>query len=136
MQLKQERGQYGNGDVIRLNGSFRIDGTNSPDVIRDGNSNIILSVVRNSAGNFTVTFDGKFPLPSKITHWHVDISQAAAPTAFVKPHMVIDSWSAVTRSFVIQCIDFSTPSATDPDDNDMIAFELVGCINSAGTDAA
>lgn len=128
-------------DKVYLEGSFRIDGTNNPDEIRDGNSNLIASVVRNSAGNFTVTFatpenGGPTALPYELIDWRIDIAQAAAPTAFVKPHLVVDSYSSVTRDFDIQCIDFATPSATDPDDNDMISFVLVGSLSTSGTDTS
>jgi hypothetical protein len=136
MVLNREKGGYCLGQVVRLCGSFRIDSTNDPDVIRDGNSDCVSAVDRESAGLFTVTFDDDFPLPEMLISWSVDIAQTVSPSAFVKPHMVLDSYSQVTRSFQIQCLDFSTPSATDPDDNDMISFEIVGAIDSSGTDAA
>lgn len=139
MVLNREKGGYYLGAVMRFGGSFRIDSTNNPDVVRDGNSNCIESVVRESAGLFTVTFLGgqqAFPLPSKLTSWKVDLAQGVAPSQACKAHYVVDSYSAVTRTFQIQCWDFETPSAVDPDDNDMIAFELVGCLDTAGTDAA
>lgn len=138
MQYQRKLGGYLR-EAIEIEGSFRIDGTNDPDEIRDGNSNLVATVERESAGLFTVTFatpeeGGPTALPYELITWDIDIAQAAAPTAFVKPHLVIDSYSQVTRSFQIQCIDFATPSATDPDDDDMICFRLVGSIGTSGTD--
>lgn len=138
MILEKSLGGYIRQKVY-LEGSFRIDSTNDPDIIYDGNSNIIASVVRESAGLFTVTFaapedGGPSDLPEKLVRKHVDIEQTVTPSAFVKPHIVLDSYSQATRSFQIQCFDFSTPSATDPDDNDVISFCLVGSISSQGTD--
>jgi hypothetical protein len=136
MILNREKGGYLMGAVVRLCGSFVVDGTDDPSVIRDGNSNCIESVEYVSAGLFTVTFLGGFPLPTKLVRASCDVMQSVAPSAFVKPHIVLDSYSAVTRSFQIQCFDFATPSATNPDDGDWVSFELVGAIDSAGTDAA
>jgi len=139
MILNRESGGYLQGEVVRLCGSFRIDGTDDPDVIRDGNSNCIASVGRDSAGLFTVTFDAGFPLPERLVSWKVSIARAAVPTQEVTScHLVVDTYSQSTRSFKIATVDGAdgTDGAVDPDDNDMIAFELVGSINSAGTDAA
>jgi hypothetical protein len=135
MILNREKGGYFLGAVVRLGGSFRIDGTDDPDVLRTGNSGCF-EVVRADTGLFTVTFTGDEPIPELLTNWKIDIAQTVTPSAFVKPHMVLDSYSQVTRSFQIQCFDFSTPSATDPDDNDMISFEITGAIDSSGTDPA
>jgi hypothetical protein len=128
-------------DAVEIEGSFRINGTSDPDDIRDGNSNLIASVTRGSAGLFTVTFadpedGGPTDLPYELITAQCDIMQAAAPSSFVKPHIVVDSYSSVTRDFDIQCIDFSTPSATDPDDDDVITFRLVGSISTQGTDTS
>ncbi len=136
MILNREKGGYCLGSVVRLTGSFRIDSTNDPDVIRDGHSACISAVDRESAGLFTVTFDDGFPLPEKLVGWGVDLAQGVAPSQPCYAYYVVDSYSQVTRSFQVQCLDYSTPSAVDPDDNDMIAFELVGSIDSSGTDAA
>lgn len=143
MILNREKGGYLLGQVVRLCGSFRIDGTNDPDVIRDGNSDCVATVDRESAGLFTVTFAGGetnspyyFPIPEKLVSWKVSIAQAAGPTQPCEARYVVDSYSQTTRSFQIQCLDWEVPSAVDPDDNDMIAFELVGSIDSSGTDVA
>jgi hypothetical protein len=135
MQLNQELGGYHKG-VIRLLGSFRIDGTSDPDVIRDGNTNMITSVVRTSEGLFTVTFRSGFPLPAKLISWNVHVAQAANPTASVRAYYVRDSFSQTARTFQIQVGDFAGDEVIDPDDNDMIAFELVGSILSVGQDSA
>jgi hypothetical protein len=134
--LNREKGGYCLGQVIRLSGSFVVDGTDDPSVIRDGNSNCIESVEYVSAGLFTVTFADDFPIPEMLITWRVDVMQTVAPSVFAKAHLVLDSYSQADRSFQIQCFDFATPSATNPDDGDMVCFELMGCIDSSGTDAA
>ena len=136
MILNEEKGGYARGVVVRLAGAFRINGTTTPDTKRDGGSLCVSTVVRNSAGNFTVTFDAGFPLPERLFGQKAEVSQAAAPTQHCRAYVVVDSYSMVTRSFIIQCDDFETPSAVDPDDNDMIFWELVGSISSPGTDPA
>lgn len=126
---------YTLGELMFLVGSFRINGTSDPDNKRDGRSGAILSVERESAGLFTVTFDEGFLLPEKlIVDPIIGIGQDAAPTAAVRPHYVKDSYSYVTRSFQIQTLDMETPAATDPDDDDTISFFACGSISSAGTD--
>lgn len=139
MVVTEEKGGYARGQVVRLHGSFRINGTSNPDAVRDGNSDCIASVVRNSAGLFTVTFDAGFPLPERLVSGRVSIFRAAVPTQIVTEcHLVVDSYSMVTRAFQIACVDGAdgTNAAVDPDDNDMISFELVGSISSVGTDPA
>lgn len=135
MQLNQELGGYHKG-LIRLLGSFRIDGTSNPDVVRDGNTNMITSVVRTSEGLFTVTLRTGFPIPKRLLYWNVHLAQAANPTVSVRAYMVVDSYSQAARSFQIQVGDFAGDEVIDPDDNDMIAFELVGSILTVGEDAA
>lgn len=137
MVLTQEKGGYARGQVVRLHGSFRIDGTNDPDEIRDGNSSCVASVVRESAGLFTVTFDAGFPLPEKLVSGGCKLWRAAVPTQEISEcNLVVDSYSQSTRSFQVACVDGADGSngAVDPDDNDMISFELVGSISSVGTD--
>lgn len=139
MILNTEKGGYCMGTPVRLCGSFRIDGTDDPDVIRDGRSHSVASVVRESAGLFTVTFDAGFPIPERLVSWKVDMARAAVPTQEISEcHLVVDSYDPATRSFQVATVDGvdGSNAAVDPDDNDMIAFELFGSINSAGTDAA
>lgn len=144
MILNRERGGYYLGQIVRLGGSFVINGTSDPVVIRDGNSNAILSVTRASAGLFTVKFlgadnataDQRFPIPSLPITWNIQLSQAAVPAQACEARLVKNSWSQSNRQFQIQCVDFEVPSAVDPDNGDVIAFEFVGCIDSSGTDPA
>jgi hypothetical protein len=140
--LNREKGGYLLGQVVRLTGSFTTNGTSDPTVIRDGNSDSVLSVTYVSAGLFTVKFAGavrvedQFPIPEKLVGYQVHISQGVAPTSSVRAYLVKNSYSQVTRSFQIQCQDLETPAATNPDTGDWISFELVGCIDQSGTDAA
>ncbi len=139
MVLTQEKGGYARGQVVRLHGSFRIDGTSDPDVIRDGNSACVSAVDRESAGLFTVTFDDDFPIPETLASWKVSMARGAVPTQEITEcFLVVDTYSQSTRTFQIACVDGADGSnaAVDPDDNDMISFELVGSISSVGTDPA
>ncbi len=139
MVINEEKGGYARGQVVRLHGSFRIDGTDDPDVIRDGNSSCVSAVERGSAGLFTVTFDEGFPIPETLVSWKVSMARAAAPTQEISEcHLVVDTYSQSTRSFQIATCDGvdGSNAAVDPDDNDMISFELVGSISSVGTDPA
>lgn len=134
MLLEREIGGWTRSNV-RFTGSFRINGTSNPDDYRDGNSNAISSVVRNSAGLFTVTLhealSGQVPQKPFIT---AELAQVAAPTQAARAAYVVDSWSQSARTFQVKCLDYDTPSAVDPDDNDVITFEISGSITSAGTD--
>lgn len=136
MQTEKERGGYSRS-VIRLCGSFQINGTSAPDVIRDGKSALIKSVARDSAGVFTVTFNDYGTLPKRLISELATLSTKAAPTKMCVASVVVDSYSQSTRSFKIVTIQMSgTEAVTDPDDNDRVNFELVGSLSSAGTDAA
>lgn len=139
MILQEEKGGYARGLPVRLYGSFRINGTSTPDAVRDGQSKCVASVARVSAGLFTVTFDAGFPIPERLVSWRVSMARAAVPTQEVTEcNMVVDSYSQSTRSFQIATVDGADGSnaAVDPDDNDQIAWEIVGSISSVGTDPA
>ena len=141
MILTTEKGGYVRGIPTRLSGSFRINGTSTPDTIRDGNSKSVASVTRVSAGLFTVKFDAGFPVPERLVNWHVELSQAANPTVWSRAHMVIDSWSQSTRSFQVQVLKSTAAgdtadAASDADDNDQVSWEIFGSISSVGTDPA
>lgn len=128
------------GELLMLIGSFRINGTSDPDNKRDGRSNTMLSVVRASAGKFTVTFDTGFTMPEKLIQDPiVHLAQAANPTVWSRAHYVKDTYSYVTRSFQVQVLKATATAdtadtASDADDNDVVTFNMIGSINSAGTD--
>lgn len=138
MILNRENGGYFMGRVIRLFGSFVTNGVSSPTVIRDGNSNYIKSITRVSAGLFTVTLEGdvSFPLPERFISSRADIEQLAAATSTVNARIVRGSYSQATRSFQVLTRLDTTAVATDPDTGDIVSFELIGAIDSAGTDPA
>lgn len=139
MLLEREIGGWTRSNV-RYTGSFRINGTSDPDDHRDGNSNCISAVDRESAGLFTVTLhealSGQLPEKPFIK---CDLHQAAAPTVWATAHVVVDSWDFAARTFQVQVLtataaDDTAPAASDADDNDVIVFEISGSITSAGTD--
>lgn len=118
-----------------LVGSFRINLATTPDDLRDGNSNMLLSVTRVSAGLFTVTFDPTCrPIPEKdvsIDAWLMPID--VTPVAIVVGALA-DSWNPTTKSFQIICSAAATGVATDPEDNSRICFEVLGSISPVGKD--
>jgi hypothetical protein len=143
MKTEREAGGYAR-QVIRLMGSFQINGTSTPDVIRDGKSALIKSVVRDSAGLFTVTLNDHGTLPSLMITERAWASPKSSPVKVVDAGVVVGSYSQSTRSFQIQtnviadtgASSYTDPAVGDPDDNSRINFELVGSLTSAGTDAA
>jgi hypothetical protein len=143
MILNRENGGYFQGRVIRLFGSFLTNGVSNPTVYRDGNSNYIKSVAYVSPGLFTVTLEGGtsdvfFPLPERFIMTSVGIEQAAAAAAGVTVNcrVVKGSYSQANRTFQVLCRVDSTGLAGNPETGDIISFELVGAIDSAGTDPA
>lgn len=142
MILTREIGGWGR-DVIRLVGSFRINGTSDPDDVRDMNSNGIASVTRGTAGLFTVTLaspeNGGFTAYPEKPFITAEIQQAANPTVWADARVVRDSWSQANRTFQVQVLTATAAgntadTASDADDNDVIVFELIGSISSQGTD--
>ena len=128
--------------LVTLEGSFRVDGTSDPDDVRDGNTNAF-TVARTSAGLFTITFKtralGGPQLPEKLIFEVCSIQTAIAATVEIEAKIVLDSYSAVTRSFQIQCKKPTNSSTTtllviDPADNDRIGFFLRGSILRIGRD--
>jgi len=112
--------------VLILRGRFRINGTTTPDEIRDGKSGIVLSVARNSAGLFTVTLKPSFPIPKQATFSMAALQQAAAPTAYAVAAMVRDTYDPVARTFQVATRRITGPATNDPDDNDVVDFTIIG----------
>ncbi len=113
--------------LVTLRFTFRINGSTTPDTLRDGKSSILQSVARTSAGLFTVTFKALPILPQQLTYADAHISMAAAPTKFSRAWVVRDSYNPATR--VVQVATASldgTPAVEDPDDNDLVRVILQG----------
>jgi len=130
---------HARGFQLDIHGMFRINSTSDPDNIRDGNSDMVASVGRGSAGLFTVTLASGFTLPEKLNYQSAEIAQAANPTVWSKAHIVKDSYSQVNRTFQIQVLKATASgdtadAASDADDNDQVSFWLRGSIDSIGTD--
>lgn len=135
--LTQDKGSYSQPGQIRILGSFQTNAAAAPTVVRDGNSRIIASVVRTSAGLYTITLDAGFPVPQLITHAVAHLSSSATPTIVGQANYVTGSYSTATRSFQIVVYHTSgTPGVGDPDTGDRISFELVGAYISSGVDPA
>lgn len=138
--------QYGAG-VITHRVSFRFVNTTTFDRIRDGRSGIFTnpggSIVRNSAGLFTITLSSKCPAPQIELTGFVSIEHAAGvPATFLQGWIVKDSWNASTRSFQIQLLQlpvgaaYVQPAVADPAANDRVVIEFTGTITDAGQDPA
>ncbi len=143
MQLQKDHGSYSRS-IVTLRGSFQINGTSNPDVIRDGKSALIKSVVRDNAGIFTVTLNDYGTLPSLMITERAWCSPVESFAKISDAGVVVGSYSQATRSFVIHTRTvadtglsaYADPALGDPDDDSRVNFELVGSISSAGTDAA
>lgn len=112
--------------VVELAFGFRINGVTTPDGFRDGKANLIQSVVRNSAGLFTVTFKTGFRIPFQITHADVGVQQAAAPTADVQGYVVRDTYNPTARTVQVATRVTNTGVVGDPDDNDIVTVYIRG----------
>ena len=141
--LQEELGTYDGRCIIRLFGSFGVDGSGDPEVIRDGKRNSF-SVVHDGAGLYTVTFSGTHPVPELLITEDAWLSKAAVVAKAQTCNVVADSWSQADREFQIVVVTvgdvagsaYADPALSDPADGERINFELVGSISPAGTDAA
>lgn len=138
--------QYG-VRVITHRVSFRFVNTTTFDRIRDGRSGVFTnpggSIVRNSAGLFTITMSSKCPaVQLEMTGW-VQVEHAAGvPSVFLQGWIVKDSYNAATRSFQIQLLQlpigaaYVQPAVADPSANDRVVIEFTGTLSDAGQDPA
>lgn len=139
--------QYGK-NVVTHRLSFRFVNTTTIDRIRDGKSGVFTnpggSVVRNSAGLFTITLSSKCPAPYSLElSGNVQIEHAAGvPGTFVQGWIVKDSYNRATRSFQIQLLQlpvgasYVQPAVADPGANDRVCVEFTATLSSAGADPA
>jgi hypothetical protein len=138
--------QYGD-NVITHRVSFRFVNTTTFDRVRDGKSGVFAnpggSIVRNSAGLFTITLSAKCPAPLIEITGRVDVEHAAGiPTIFNQGWIVKDSWNQAARSFQIQLIAlpvgaaYVQPTVSDPNVNDRVCIEFTAPIGTAGKDPA
>lgn len=145
MKLERELGGYSRW-VTRLYGSFKTNGTGAPDTFRDGHSGLIKSVVRDSAGHFTVTLADtlkQMPFTALTVVDKCHITTADPPVKVCQANIVTDSWNTSTKTFKIIVMKTGTvggaaaaPVEDDPDSGVRIGFELLGSISSVGKDAA
>lgn len=137
METTRELGGYCLGEIVRLHGSFQTNGTGAPTVIRDGHSTLTKSAVRTSAGLYTVTLASGMPVPQiPIDQW-AHLESSATPTIVAQANVVGGSYDPSARTFQVVVYHTSgTPGVGDPDTGQRINWELVGSINSAGTDLA
>lgn len=132
--------------MVSIEGGFRIDGTNDPDLVLDGNTNVIDNVNRDSAGLFTVTLQSWIPeghLPDVILRCPAEATASdATPVKTVVAQYVLGSWSKANRTFQITTVLVGNTGASayfdaapdDPDDNTFVTFCLRGTCSPAGQD--
>jgi hypothetical protein len=146
MPYLQPTRQYGN-NVVTHRMSFRFVNTTTFDRIRDGRSGVFTnpggSIVRNSAGLFTITLSSKCPAPLLELDGNVQVEHGnTLPTNFLQGWIVKDSWNTSTRSFQIALLKlpigagYVQPAFSDPDANDRVTITFTGAISSAGKDPA
>lgn len=131
MLTTQDRGSYSRG-VVRLAGSFQTNGTGAPTVFRDGRCALIKSVVRVSAGLFTVTLNDIGLFPQRPITEDAYVSVAAGGTAMLA-NEVNDSYNRATRSF--QIVTSTAGTAADPPSGTRVGFTINGSLSIAGIDA-
>jgi len=122
--------------MVTLEGSFKIDSTNDPDIYYDGGTDVIEFVNRDSAGLFTVTLADWIPyIPTTLVTKLVSMDRAAVPTQPGSVEFVLGSWDPAARTFQVAFTgptdadgadSDAAPAAKDPDDNDVINFFLRG----------
>lgn len=147
-QISRDRGSYANGEVVRIFGSFQTNAATAPTVLRDGRA-ALFSVVRVSAALYEITLNtgaDAYPIPERlIVEPRVWGAPAASPSVIGKWDYVAGSYNSTTRKFRIQFTKIgvlTAPTAlalsivTDADTGERVSFEIVGSINSAGTDVA
>lgn len=122
MRTNEERGTYSQPGIVHIYGSFQTNGSSAPTVIRDGNARLIYgsgslgSVVRTSAGLYTITFDSGFPMPPIPIIFNVSNHCLANPTSLVTAYFVEGSYTKGGNgqwSFQIQVVsNGATPKIT------------------------
>jgi hypothetical protein len=104
MQTQRERGSYARGEVVRLYGSFKTNGTSAPDTLRDGHSFLIKSVARQSAGLYLITLEPETTVPELLIEEHVSIQAIGSQVVLCKARFVAGSWNATNRTFQIKVV--------------------------------
>lgn len=133
--------------IMQIEGAFRINGTSDPDAIHDGNTNVVSSVVRTSAGIFTVTLasakNGVPYIPSQVLRCPCEATASdTTPVKTVVAQYVTGSYSASARTFQIATVKVGDTAASayfdavpdDPDDNTWVMFCLRGPVSPASND--
>ena len=134
MKLEKELGSYSRW-IVKEYLSFRTNGTDAPDRIRDGKSSLVLSVTRVSAGLFTVAVRTNRPTITRHIVTVCDVGEInVPPTQACVAKYVEGSWSQSAGTFQVQVLNGVT--AVDPDSGCRINVTLTGAISSVGTDPA
>lgn len=132
--------------VVRETLSFRLNGS-TPDKIRDGNSRLVKSVTRVSAGLYSIVLDAQRPVPLSASNVakhicvNVSLAQAASPTNRATAWYVKDSYTlsgsggSRIATLQVQVQAYNAATNSDGDVGDRISVELIASINSTGYDA-
>lgn len=124
---------------LKMVGAFKTVTSGNPTVLRDGtkvaSDKKMFTVVRESAGLYTVTFNDNVRVPV-LPFIDADLHQAVTPTVKAKVHVVNDSWDASEKSFQVKILKDSDASAVDGDAGDTVVFKIDGAIDSVGVDPA
>lgn len=105
---------------------FTVGATGAVGTVSQGKANLVASVVRNSAGNYTVNFNKPYPL--NILFCDPKVHRNAIADAFVKMEYDVGSFTAGGGSGSASMVLFTTnagTTATDPPNGSEVHVMLV-----------
>jgi len=138
LKIEKELGGYSRWQT-REYFSFVVGSAGAVGAIRDGNSELVVSVVKQStAGEYVVTLRTNRPTIKRHVLARVSLGNPAAgtPTTPCIAYFVDGSYSQHAQTFTIQTINTTTGAAANADSGSRYSVELVGSISGVGTDAA
>lgn len=124
---------------VRYDFAFRSNASSNPDAVLDCGSNAVASVVRTSAGLYTVTLAAGCRL-KEITCAQVTVAPTAATGDLRVGYVVPGSLSVSARTFTVQVVRLADTTADDaleaqdPEDNSIVNVTVVGPMSATFAD--
>lgn len=122
MSFRYSRPLSGSGLGVEVL-SFSFQTGASPSVIRDGGGNLVASVSRPTAGNYTVQFEKPYPI-QMVACADPTVHQAAGATSRAHVNVPHDTgYNATAGTLQLQVVvDDGTPAIEDPAASSRISF--------------